>query len=312
MASVITSLVGSGCGDVDLTLLRGGNTSNGGTANTGDGDSGGDYGPDDGNDGTLHLLRAGDDGGDDRNGDMYLSPGGAAISLMIVVSMADGRSAPPLKDPPYQPRMAWTQCLIQARSQVRRLSSMEDNLFTYELGVVEDSYFPCVEQPHDNLKNGDLNVYEPRVLTDDELFDLEEEKVSEEKEIDEIFRIETNIFDFETPLCNEFNGSRTVCYHELMEDDDDIMDLDNNLIQQDVSYYVDEEEERFKERKSKLLGMPYEKPPTFKSEKFEVVYSLGPAEEYVSIKEYEYDIWLRSEENVSRFYEEIFHKKDEG
>ncbi|GJZ21278.1 hypothetical protein Tco_0558317 [Tanacetum coccineum] len=48
MASVVASLVGSGCGDVDLTLLRGGNTSNGGTANTGDRDSGGDDGPDDG------------------------------------------------------------------------------------------------------------------------------------------------------------------------------------------------------------------------------------------------------------------------
>ncbi|GJV43396.1 hypothetical protein Tco_1427932 [Tanacetum coccineum] len=40
---------------------------------------------------------------------------------------------------------------------------MEDNLFTYELGVVKDSYFPCIEQPHDNLKNGDLDVYEPLV-----------------------------------------------------------------------------------------------------------------------------------------------------
>ncbi|GJV43988.1 hypothetical protein Tco_1428524 [Tanacetum coccineum] len=42
--------------------------------------------------------------------------------------------------------------------------------------------------------------------------------------------------------------------HKLMEDDDDIIDLDDYLIQQDASYYVNEEEERFKERKSKLLG----------------------------------------------------------
>ncbi|GKC65203.1 hypothetical protein Tco_1097801 [Tanacetum coccineum] len=81
--------------------------------------------------------------------------------------------------------------------------------------------------------------------------------------------------------------------HKLMKDDDDIMDLDDYLIQQDVSYYINEEEEIFKERKSKLLGMPYEKPPTFKSKKFEVVkYSLGLEEEYVAIKDYEYDIWL--------------------
>ncbi|GJS33375.1 hypothetical protein Tco_0531757 [Tanacetum coccineum] len=37
-----------------------------------------------------------------------------------------------------------------------------------------------------------------------ELSDLKKEKVSEEKEITEIFRIETDIFDFETLLCKEF------------------------------------------------------------------------------------------------------------
>ncbi|GKA13378.1 hypothetical protein Tco_0693024, partial [Tanacetum coccineum] len=97
----------------------------------------------------------------------------------------------------------------------------------------------------------------------------------------------------------EEEESKRVDNREPMQDDDDddnIMDLDNYLIPQNASYYVDEEEERFKERKSKLLGIPYEKPPTFKSEKFKVIkYSLGPAEEYVAIKEYEYDIWLRNE-----------------
>nr|GEU37246.1 hypothetical protein [Tanacetum cinerariifolium] len=77
-------------------------------------------------------------------------------------------------------------------------------------------------------------------------------------------------------------------YHVPMEDDDDIRDLDDYLIQNDASYYVDEEEEIFKEIKSKLLGIPYEKPPTFKYEKFEVIkFSLGPTEEYVAIKEYD-------------------------
>ncbi|GKD11113.1 hypothetical protein Tco_1190798 [Tanacetum coccineum] len=39
------------------------------------------------------------------------------------------------------------------------------------------------------------------VLTEDEFSDLEEENLSEGDEIDEIFRIEIDIFDFETPLC---------------------------------------------------------------------------------------------------------------
>ncbi|GJV94541.1 hypothetical protein Tco_1546118 [Tanacetum coccineum] len=61
--------------------------------------------------------------------------------------------------------------------------------------------------------------------------------------------------------------------HQPMEDDDDddIGDLDDYLIQDDAHYYVNEEEERFKERRIKLLGIPYKKPPTFKSEKFEVI-----------------------------------------
>ncbi|GKB19939.1 hypothetical protein Tco_0853862 [Tanacetum coccineum] len=296
--------------------------------------------------------------------------------------------------------------------EFKRLSSMEDDLFTYELGIVEDFYFPCVEQPHDNLKNGDLDIKgdDEELLTDDELSNLQEENMSEDTEIAEIFRIETDILDFETPLCKElkeFNhlllidvdvltgdlpGFKTyedykdawiyewnkkvpwvkenpwlddgtwkepnddICHeckpfqfkkeeessidawrnyspnydndaiqvdqelfddHEPMydddDDDDDIIDLEDYLIRQDASYYVDEEKERFKERKSKLLRMPYEKPPTFKSEKFKVIkYLLGPTKEYVAIKEYEYDIWIRTKKNMSQVYEEIFRKKDEG
>ncbi|GJZ05226.1 hypothetical protein Tco_0538501 [Tanacetum coccineum] len=48
--------------------------------------------------------------------------------------------------------------------EFKRLSSMEDDLFTYELGVVEDFYFPYVEQSYDE---GDLNIYEARVCHDE-------------------------------------------------------------------------------------------------------------------------------------------------
>ncbi|GKE41285.1 hypothetical protein Tco_1464690 [Tanacetum coccineum] len=87
---------------------------------------------------------------------------------------------------------------------------------------------------------------------------------------------------------------------EPMQDDDNIGDLDDYLIASDAPYYLNEEEEKFMERRSKLLGIPYKKPPTFRSEKFKMIkYSFGLAEEYVAIKEHEYDIWLRTEENVS-------------
>ncbi|GKC50328.1 hypothetical protein Tco_1073073 [Tanacetum coccineum] len=52
-------------------------------------------------------------------------------------------------------------------NEFKRLSSMENDLFTYELGVVEDFYFPCVEKQLDNLENGDLDVYEQKVCYDE-------------------------------------------------------------------------------------------------------------------------------------------------
>ncbi|GKC77922.1 hypothetical protein Tco_1128696 [Tanacetum coccineum] len=48
-----------------------------------------------------------------------------------------------------------------------QLSIMEDDLFAYKLGVLEDSYFPCVEQPYDDLDNGYLDIYEPRQRCDE-------------------------------------------------------------------------------------------------------------------------------------------------
>ncbi|GJR24092.1 ribonuclease H-like domain-containing protein [Tanacetum coccineum] len=50
-----------------------------------------------------------------------------------------------------------------------------------------------------------------------------------------------------------------------------------------------------------------------KAEKFEAIqYSLGPNEEYIAIRRCEYDIWERNEENMSKIYQDIFQKKDNG
>ncbi|GKA38173.1 hypothetical protein Tco_0730724, partial [Tanacetum coccineum] len=44
-----------------------------------------------------------------------------------------------------------------------------------------------------------------------------------------------------------------------------------------------------------------------KAEKFEAIqYSLGPNEEYIAIRSYEYDIWERNEDNMSKIYQDIF------
>nr|GEV54685.1 two-component response regulator ARR17-like [Tanacetum cinerariifolium] len=92
---------------------------------------------------------------------------------------------------------------------------------------------------------------------------------------------------------------------------DNIGSLEHYLVKKDPPYFVNEEEEKSKERKCMLLGIPYVKPPTYKIERFKVVkYSFGPLEQYVTINELDHDIWVRTEEKVSNGYQDIFYKKD--
>ncbi|GKD50276.1 hypothetical protein Tco_1279252, partial [Tanacetum coccineum] len=137
-----------------------------------------------------------------------------------------------------------------------------------------------------------------------------------------IFRVDISFSKQESLLClacdyigysPSLTGSKDLSRVGSNNDDDDMGDLDDYLIPKDAPYYVDEEEERLKERRSKLLGIPYKKPSTFKSEKFEVIkYSFGPAEEYVAIRKYEYDIWVKTKENVFTVYQDIFTRKMKG
>ncbi|GJU94435.1 RNA-directed DNA polymerase, eukaryota [Tanacetum coccineum] len=50
-----------------------------------------------------------------------------------------------------------------------------------------------------------------------------------------------------------------------------------------------------------------------KAKKFEAIqYSLGPNEEYIAIRRCEYDICERNKDNMSKIYQDIFQKKDNG
>nr|GFB63514.1 hypothetical protein [Tanacetum cinerariifolium] len=51
--------------------------------------------------------------------------------------------------------------------EFKRLSGTLDDLFAYEVGVVEDFCFPCIEQPCENFKNGSLDIYELRQCYDE-------------------------------------------------------------------------------------------------------------------------------------------------
>ncbi|GJZ52482.1 hypothetical protein Tco_0606997, partial [Tanacetum coccineum] len=58
---------------------------------------------------------------------------------------------------------------------------------------------------------------------------------------------------------------------EPKNEDDVIGNLDDYLVRKDAPYYVNEDEERYKERGCKLLGIPYTKPPTHKTERFKII-----------------------------------------
>nr|GEU53019.1 hypothetical protein [Tanacetum cinerariifolium] len=68
------------------------------------------------------------------------------------------------------------------------------------------------------------------VLTDEELSNLEETKENEDDGIVEIFRIETDIFDFETPLCKAFDESSY------------LLKVDTNLFTHDIPRFKTYEE----------------------------------------------------------------------
>ncbi|GJS88195.1 hypothetical protein Tco_0770831 [Tanacetum coccineum] len=81
--------------------------------------------------------------------------------------------------------------------EVSLLSKMDDDLFTYE---VEIANIPCdLKMDNDLEQEADDDMgYDPSDLTDEESSDNDDE-------IAEVFRIDTNIFDYETPLCSAFN-----------------------------------------------------------------------------------------------------------
>ncbi|GJW09124.1 hypothetical protein Tco_1571547 [Tanacetum coccineum] len=82
--------------------------------------------------------------------------------------------------------------------EVSRLSRMDNDLFTYE---VEITNIPC------NSKIDDDSEHEADddMRGDDEVELIDEESSDDEDEIAKFFRINTNIFNYDTPLCSAFN-----------------------------------------------------------------------------------------------------------
>ncbi|GJT36855.1 hypothetical protein Tco_0936720 [Tanacetum coccineum] len=93
-------------------------------------------------------------------------------------------------------------------NEFNRLSGMDDDLFTYEVEVAnilcDSNKDDDSEQRMSHEADDDMG-YDPSDIRGDDEVELTDEEFSDnEDEVAEVFRIDTNIFDFETPMCKTF------------------------------------------------------------------------------------------------------------
>ncbi|GJX82277.1 hypothetical protein Tco_0331758 [Tanacetum coccineum] len=131
----------------------------------------------------------------------------------------------------------------------------------------------------------------------------------DENEAAEILRIETNLTLKNTRMIGFMNGMTRYRGHTIKEEGNDDQGKNKIIGEQDDQLVRGDE----KCERSKLFEDPRTKPPTCKTEGFEVVkYTFGPIECYVAVKKQgEYD-WTRTKENACHAYQDILYKMDDG
>ncbi|GKC86389.1 hypothetical protein Tco_1142106, partial [Tanacetum coccineum] len=111
-------------------------------------------------------------------------------------------------------------------NEFNRLSGIDDNLFIYEVevaNIVCDSNKDADSEQRMSHEADDDMGYDPsNIRGDDEVELTDEEFFDNEDEVAEIFRINTNIFDFETPMCKTFKE-----FNYLLQ-------IDPNLLTKDI------------------------------------------------------------------------------
>ncbi|GJR26367.1 hypothetical protein Tco_1102599 [Tanacetum coccineum] len=234
------------------------------------------------------------------------------------------------------------------KAEFEKLEDLNDE--DVSLTCVEVSNIPCDSNKDDDSEQrvsheaDDDMGYDPSDLTDEEFSDNEDE-------VAEVFRINTNIFDFETPMCktfNEFNyllqidpdllnndikgfktyeelrmiGSmyKTEMYHGLMRNHGLTLEFGPNPHQlsiiesHEITYHDHNEIEYENETHDERQELcEAHELPVCNMRRFEMIkYSFGQDEEYVAIIEDEYGDLARTSDDTCQSYEEIFRMMDEG
>ncbi|GKB81222.1 hypothetical protein Tco_0948117 [Tanacetum coccineum] len=251
-------------------------------------------------------------------------------------------------------------------NEFNRMSGMDVDLFTYE---VEVSNIPCDSNKDDDSEqrvsheDDDDIRYDPSDIAftewlggDDEVELTDEEFSDNEDQVTEVFRIDTNIFDFETPILiknikmiGSINGIDM--YHGLMRNHRPTLEFGLNphqlsiirgskeqalrnkaimegLISDDessndgwrrwesheITYHDHDELEYENETHDERQELCEDhKLPVCNIRIFKMIkYSLGQDEEYVAVKEDEYDDLERTNDDACRAYQEIFCMINEG
>ncbi|GJY72911.1 hypothetical protein Tco_0477342 [Tanacetum coccineum] len=178
---------------------------------------------------------------------------------------------------------------------------MDNDLFTYE---VEVANIPC-DSKIDN---------DSEQKADDDM-----ESSDDEDDIAEVFRIDTNIFDYETPLCSAFKE-----FNYLLEVDPDLLTKDI------IGFKTYEDYKRLDPRNveqghtmtrgnvsngqhviGRMMDTVMEKIyPELTL--LETNFIIRITSEYVAVKEDEYDDLTVTRKEACRAYQEIFQIMDEG
>ncbi|GJW33808.1 hypothetical protein Tco_0053840 [Tanacetum coccineum] len=107
------------------------------------------------------------------------------------------------------------------------MSRMDDDLLTYEVEISRLANISCDLNEEDDSEqqmthgSGDDLEYDPSDARGDDEVELTYEESSDsddEDEVAEIFRIDTNVFDFETPMCRAFKE-----FNYLLQIDPDVL-----------------------------------------------------------------------------------------
>ncbi|GJW29174.1 hypothetical protein Tco_0046049 [Tanacetum coccineum] len=89
--------------------------------------------------------------------------------------------------------------------EVSRLSGMDNILFTYKFEVANIPCNSIMDNDLEDETDDDIGYDLSDIGGDDEVELTDEESSDNEDVIAEVFRIDTNIFDYETPICSAFN-----------------------------------------------------------------------------------------------------------